>query len=127
MVGYFRALMPNSAQGHSSRAPSRKTTPFFLFVVVSFGITAFTESLRRGVTKLNRLEKVRAVQLREFGHRSLRWSVNQAAFCTPLYEIISPSCIAIAARSPRRPTTEKTSRLSVCSTSLSVCPEGSTI
>ncbi|MDQ0561966.1 two-component sensor histidine kinase [Rhizobium mesoamericanum] len=41
-----------------------------LFVVIGFGITMITEALRRAVTKLDRLEKARAVQLEELGHRT---------------------------------------------------------
>ncbi|AHG48851.1 hypothetical protein RLEG12_07905 (plasmid) [Rhizobium leguminosarum bv. trifolii CB782] len=44
--------------------------PLFLFVVIGFGITAVTESLRRAVTNLARSEKARAVQLEELGHRT---------------------------------------------------------
>jgi two-component sensor histidine kinase len=41
-----------------------------LFVVIGCGITVITEALRRAVTKLDRLEKARAVQLEELGHRT---------------------------------------------------------
>ncbi len=44
--------------------------PLFLFVLIGFGITAVTESLRRAVTNLARSEKARAVQLEELGHRT---------------------------------------------------------
>lgn len=43
--------------------------PIFLFVLIGFAIAAVTEALRKTVRRLERLERAKAVQLEELGHR----------------------------------------------------------
>lgn len=48
---------------------TRQWFPIFIFVLIGFAIAAVTEALRKAVRKLERLEKTKAVQLEELGHR----------------------------------------------------------
>lgn len=48
---------------------TRHWFPIFIFVLIGFAISAVTETLRKAVRKLERLENAKAVQLEELGHR----------------------------------------------------------
>jgi K+-sensing histidine kinase KdpD len=48
---------------------ARQWFPIFVFVLIGFAISAVTETLRKAVRKLERLEKAKDLQLEELAHR----------------------------------------------------------
>jgi hypothetical protein len=53
----------------STFVEARHWFPIFIFVLIGFAISAVTETLRKTVRKLERLEKAKALQLEELAHR----------------------------------------------------------